>query len=266
MTKRKAIPKRTRFEVFKRDSFTCQYCGRKAPDVVLNIDHINPVSRGGDNDIMNLVTACHGCNAGKSDVPLSDGAAVEARRRQLDALQARRDQLEMMMEWQAGLSELEGDEASVLCELWSQLVPGWLLNEHGRRDVIKLLGKHSVSDVADAMRLATTKYVEIGDDGKATHGSMEVTFRKLSGVLHVNRQAKTRPYINDLYYIRGILRNRLGSRDSTYRECMRLLEKAHLAGSTIRALKSHAAVVDCWDRWWLDIDDATKTGDDGVLA
>ncbi|MCK4795228.1 MAG: HNH endonuclease [Desulfobacteraceae bacterium] len=50
-TKRKAISKKLRFEVFKRDSFTCQYCGRKSPDVLLEIDHIKPVSKEGKNDI-----------------------------------------------------------------------------------------------------------------------------------------------------------------------------------------------------------------------
>lgn len=30
MAKRKSLSKKIRFEVFKRDSFTCQYCGRKA--------------------------------------------------------------------------------------------------------------------------------------------------------------------------------------------------------------------------------------------
>lgn len=35
MSKRKSISKKLRFEVFKRDGFTCQYCGRMAPDVVL---------------------------------------------------------------------------------------------------------------------------------------------------------------------------------------------------------------------------------------
>lgn len=46
MAKRKSISKRVRFEVFKRDSFCCQYCGKSAPDVVLVIDHIDPVSNG----------------------------------------------------------------------------------------------------------------------------------------------------------------------------------------------------------------------------
>lgn len=50
MSKRKSISKKLRFEVFKRDSFTCQYCGKMAPDVVLEVDHINPVASGGENN------------------------------------------------------------------------------------------------------------------------------------------------------------------------------------------------------------------------
>ena len=43
MAKRKNLSKSVRFEVFKRDSFKCQYCGKSAPDVVLEVDHIIPV-------------------------------------------------------------------------------------------------------------------------------------------------------------------------------------------------------------------------------
>lgn len=72
MVKRKALSKRTRFEVFKQHRFTCQYCGRTPPAVTLQIDHIVPVSKGGDNSRVNLLTACEDCNAGKSDVPLGE--------------------------------------------------------------------------------------------------------------------------------------------------------------------------------------------------
>lgn len=57
-TKRKGLSKRTRFNVFKRDGFTCQYCGAHPPKVVLHVDHITPVVEGGGNDIDNLVTSC----------------------------------------------------------------------------------------------------------------------------------------------------------------------------------------------------------------
>lgn len=42
MSKRKGLSPKVRFEVFKRDSFKCQYCGRSAPDVMLRADHIEP--------------------------------------------------------------------------------------------------------------------------------------------------------------------------------------------------------------------------------
>lgn len=69
---RRALSVRTRFEIFKRDSFTCQYCGRRSPDVVLECDHIIPVCDGGTDDPMNLVTSCWECNSGKSAVPLNE--------------------------------------------------------------------------------------------------------------------------------------------------------------------------------------------------
>lgn len=68
---RKAISKKKRFEIFKRDEFTCQYCGSFPPNVLLHLDHIIPVSKGGSNDEDNLITACEACNLGKSAIPLS---------------------------------------------------------------------------------------------------------------------------------------------------------------------------------------------------
>ena len=50
----RSLSKRTRFEVLKRDSFACQYCGAAAPDAYLHVDHIIPVSKGGTDDPTNL--------------------------------------------------------------------------------------------------------------------------------------------------------------------------------------------------------------------
>lgn len=65
---RKPIPNYIRFQVFKRDRFTCQYCGRSG--VELEVDHIQPVANGGTNDLDNLITACKDCNRGKRDMPV----------------------------------------------------------------------------------------------------------------------------------------------------------------------------------------------------
>jgi hypothetical protein len=68
--KRKAISKKTRFEIFKRDGFTCQYCGATPPGALLQVDHIKAVAAGGTNDPTNFVTSCQPCNLGKGSTDL----------------------------------------------------------------------------------------------------------------------------------------------------------------------------------------------------
>lgn len=52
-------------DVFKRDNYTCQYCGKVGGK--LEADHIIPFSKGGTDDMDNLVTACRKCNRQKRD-------------------------------------------------------------------------------------------------------------------------------------------------------------------------------------------------------
>lgn len=92
-----------RFEVFKRDMFTCQYCGSKGSDIALQVDHIDPVSKGGVNEIINLITSCRDCNLGKSDRKLSDNSVVEKQRKQLELMQEKREQMELMVKWRKSL-------------------------------------------------------------------------------------------------------------------------------------------------------------------
>lgn len=55
-----------RWKILKRDKFTCQYCGRSAPDVELHVDHKKPIFAGGNSEESNLITACSDCNLGKN--------------------------------------------------------------------------------------------------------------------------------------------------------------------------------------------------------
>jgi HNH endonuclease len=61
-----AISKRLRYEVLRRDNYTCRYCGAFAPLAVLVVDHVTPRKHGGRDALENLVTACQDCNSGKS--------------------------------------------------------------------------------------------------------------------------------------------------------------------------------------------------------
>ena len=55
-------PAFTRFNVFLRDRFSCQYCGEPYPSHDLTFDHLVPRSRGGRTTWVNVVTACGSCN------------------------------------------------------------------------------------------------------------------------------------------------------------------------------------------------------------
>ena len=52
-------------EVFKRDNYTCQYCGQVGGK--LEADHIIPFSKGGSDEMSNLITSCRKCNRQKKD-------------------------------------------------------------------------------------------------------------------------------------------------------------------------------------------------------
>lgn len=77
-----AVTKRTRFEVLRRDNFTCRYC--RSTEAELTIDHVTPIALGGTDDPDNLVAACRDCNAGKAssgpDEELVDDVAADALR------------------------------------------------------------------------------------------------------------------------------------------------------------------------------------------
>ena len=60
-------PAFTRFNVFLRDRFTCQYCAIDFPSEDLTFDHLIPRSRGGRTTWDNVLTACQACNLEKGD-------------------------------------------------------------------------------------------------------------------------------------------------------------------------------------------------------
>jgi 5-methylcytosine-specific restriction endonuclease McrA len=57
----------SRRNIFLRDDYTCQYCGKRFDPKGLTCDHIVPKSRGGVTEWSNIVTSCIHCNLRKSD-------------------------------------------------------------------------------------------------------------------------------------------------------------------------------------------------------
>jgi 5-methylcytosine-specific restriction endonuclease McrA len=71
LTEYNAVPPRrvkfSRRNLFERDGYTCQYCGRRPARSELSIDHVVPKSRGGATSWSNVLLACTECNARKRD-------------------------------------------------------------------------------------------------------------------------------------------------------------------------------------------------------
>jgi len=67
--RRVPISQKLRFEIFQKNNFTCQYCGRNKDEdkIKLEIDHIIPIAEGGKDEYNNLITSCKDCNQGKSN-------------------------------------------------------------------------------------------------------------------------------------------------------------------------------------------------------
>ncbi|MGH7163101.1 MAG: HNH endonuclease, partial [Planctomycetota bacterium] len=74
------LPHRTvafsRRNLYRRDHFTCQYCGARPGSEELTIDHILPRSRGGRTTWSNCVLACVECNKRKANRPLTHAAMM----------------------------------------------------------------------------------------------------------------------------------------------------------------------------------------------
>lgn len=172
-----------RFNVLKRDSFTCQYCGAKAPDVVLHVDHIKPVSEGGKDTLLNLVASCQPCNGGKGKAALDDQSAVEKSRRQLEQLQERREQIDMMIEWQDHSEKAE----AVLFERFQQKVqkelPGWSPKPAGVNYMRRLLNKYGLHDACAAVDIAAERYAKFTSTGDITGDSWSKAFGALKYIL-----------------------------------------------------------------------------------
>lgn len=193
--KRKAISKRVRFEVLKRDAFTCQYCGKMPPDTVLHIDHIKPVSKGGNNGILNLVTSCVDCNLGKSNIELSDDSAVKKQQSQLAEMAEKKSQIELMVEWRESLIDAE----ELLVDSVERLIDRYLadqdkvVSDSGKIVIRKAVKKHGYQKVMDSVERAYVNKTEF-----SMNWPKAIEFAGTSTKCNI-------------HYIKGVLKNKVNN-------------------------------------------------------
>lgn len=227
--RRKPISKKIRFEVFKRDGFTCQYCGRMAPDVVLEVDHINPVSNGGENDIMNLVTSCQDCNRGKGKRKLSSKDEIKAQQAQLKELSKKREQLQMLIEWRKELESIEDMQIDMVQDVFSKFSKT-ALTDFGRSSIANYIKKYGVNEVCEAVKIYIESYYDSGSN------KFSKSFSTIGGICFNRMRQKTDKsvyWVNKIAYAvnkkfhyveKWKVRNILSGKINSEEECEYLLE------------------------------------------
>ncbi len=71
------IPGSKKYEVLKQAKFRCQLCGKSAMEEAIQVDHIIPRNKGGNDDMENLQALCRSCNAMKADRDSTDLRSVD---------------------------------------------------------------------------------------------------------------------------------------------------------------------------------------------
>jgi hypothetical protein len=159
MSNRKTLSKRTRFEVFKRDQFTCQYCGKTPPGAVLWIDHILALANGGTDDSINLITACQDCNSGKAAVPLErKSPPIEVAQ---ETERERFEQIKLYNEWLSEQRKVRDGWLKQVSDAWVGMI-GRDPNEYEmsgemERSVRVFLGNLPAERIVDALHIANSR-------------------------------------------------------------------------------------------------------------
>ena len=158
-----AIGKKARFEIFKRDAFTCAYCGRTPPAVVLQVDHIHPKSKGGSDTPENLITACLDCNQGKTNIPLSK--VPESLASSMAIVREREEQVREHKKLLAQIERRFKSDAKKVGKLFSTAFPDKVLTMRFQDiSLRRFLSKLSISLVLEAMRTAAIKCPDEPED------------------------------------------------------------------------------------------------------
>jgi len=112
-----------------------------------------------------------------------------------------------------GLNEIDDMVLEELANLWNTLTPKYELNEKGKARLKAWIRKFEVAEVVDAMKESSSFYIKfsLDDEGELSCSpeSWNNAFNKIPGIIVTKRREKDDPNIKQIYYIRGILNNRI---------------------------------------------------------
>jgi hypothetical protein len=157
-----SLSKKIRFEVLKRDGFKCGYCGKTPPDVILEVDHIVPVSDGGKDDIINLITSCFDCNRGKSNISLH--MITPQMNENLEVLKEKEEQLKEYRKYAIKINKRIEKDIDTIQSVFIKSFEDKCFSQTFRKSIKIFLTKIPVIDLCDHMESACIKKYNDPDD------------------------------------------------------------------------------------------------------
>jgi len=155
MKKRKPIGNKLRFDIFKRDGYKCVYCGATPPTVVLEVDHIMPVIKGGENTIENLITSCFECNRGKGKHELN--AIPASLTDNLEFEKERIAQYDEYIKFYKQKINNNNELVGMIEDVYSASFPDWGFADHFKNSVLKFINELGFESVHNAMTYSCSK-------------------------------------------------------------------------------------------------------------
>ena len=155
--------------------------------MILEVDHLIPVAKGGKNELLNLVTSCRDCNRGKGAKELSDESAVERQRKQLEDSQDRREQMKMIVEWKHELMELRNDMLDAISDILLTH-SGCTFNDNGETQMRRWLSLFPFDEVCEATEIAFSTYYRCTDE------TWEKAFNMIGGICYNRSVGRTKDY------------------------------------------------------------------------
>ena len=150
------ISKKIRFEVFKRDGFACCYCGKTPPQAVLEVDHIEPKSKGGKDEINNLITACFDCNRGKSGIPLDK--LPNTLTENLEILKEKEAQLKQHRKFTKLIQKRIDSDIDTIQDVFKEYFGDLIFTDQFRNGTVKrFIENLPLHEIADAMHIAGSR-------------------------------------------------------------------------------------------------------------